>query len=82
MQNRSHNKAAAAPGENAGLKRRGMLFGLGAAGAMAAVATTAVVRQAPAVAEAPQQPAPQPPENGGGYHLSQRVLRYYETTKV
>lgn len=61
------------------LSRRGILVGAGVAGA-AAVAVTAIPQaaRAPAAAAAPQTP----PEQGGGYRLSEHVMRYYQTAKV
>lgn len=60
------------------LSRRRVFAGVGAAGAVAAVA--AVV---PAVREeAAEQGAKPAPEKGGGYRLSQHVLRYYQTTRI
>lgn len=59
-------------------RRRSLLLGAGAAGAAAIAAKTlpiAPADAAPAVAKAA-------PEAGGGYQLTQHVLRYYETTKV
>jgi hypothetical protein len=54
------------------------LTGAATAGAAAAGAVAAgnVGLSAPAQA-APAQPAP---KNGGGYHLSEHVKRYYQTT--
>lgn len=57
--------------------RRRVLLGAGAA--TAAVAAAQLV---PVAAELPADAAAPVPENGGGYRLSQHVLRYYETTKV
>lgn len=61
------------------LSRRRMFAGAGAAGAVATVA--ALLPRTPevtAVAEA-AKPAPQA---GGGYQVTQHVLRYYQTAKV
>lgn len=61
------------------LKRRRLFAGAGTVGALAATAAVLpLVKEAePAAAE--PQPAP---EKGGGYRLSEHVLRYYRTTKV
>jgi hypothetical protein len=60
-------------------KRRGLLLGVGAAGA-AVIAAKALPGTAPAqLAAAPVKPAP---DTSGGYQLSAHVRRYYETTKV
>lgn len=61
------------------LSRRTLFAGAGTVGAVAAAATLlpGVVQQ---TAVAPQ--APKPPDNGGGYHLSEHVKRYYKTTLV
>lgn len=61
------------------LSRRQVFAGAGTAGALAAVAA--------AVPLATPQPEVRPeakpaPERGGGYHVTQHVLRYYQTTKV
>ena len=59
--------------------RRSLLLGAGAAGAAVLAAKTlpvAPVEPAAAVAVTAA------PEAGGGYQLTQHVLRYYETTKV
>lgn len=64
--------------QNPQLSRRRFLTGAATAGAAAAGAVAAgnVGLSAPAQA-APAQPAP---KNGGGYHLSEHVKRYYQTT--
>lgn len=61
------------------LSRRRVFAGAGAVGAVAAVA--AVLPSAPAAphAELDAKPAP---EGGGGYRVSEHVLRYYQTAKV
>lgn len=61
------------------LNRRTALAGAGAVGAAAAAAAL--------IPGAPQAPVanastPKTPEAGGGYQLSQHVLRYYQTAKV
>lgn len=59
-------------------RRRSLLLGAGAAGAAVIAAKTLPI--APVEAAAPTAKAA--PEAGGGYQLTQHVLRYYETTKV
>ena len=60
--------------------RRGFMLGAAVAGAAtAAVATLPkVAAPEPAVADK----APPAPENGGGYHVSEHVKRYYKTSQV
>ncbi|HEX7435560.1 MAG TPA: formate dehydrogenase [Caldimonas sp.] len=59
--------------------RRGLVVGVGVAGA-AAVAVHALGR---GLAEAPVAGAAKAlPVKGDGYQLTQHVLRYYETTKA
>ncbi len=61
------------------LSRRRVFAGMGAAGALAGAAVLASrTEQAAPVAEAPK-PAP---EAGGGYQLTEHVMRYYQTAKV
>lgn len=59
--------------------RRG--FMLGAAAASAATAAVVALPTQPA-AESPVSEAPPKPERGGGYHVSEHVKRYYQTTLV
>ncbi len=62
------------------LSRRTLFAGAGTAGALAAAA-----QLLPAAAPlSPQQgAAPRPaPSRGGGYHLSEHVLKYFKTTRV
>ena len=62
------------------LSRRRLFAGAGTAGALAA---TAVVLPLVQVAEPAATAEPQAaPEKGGGYQLTQHVLRYYQTAKV
>jgi len=61
------------------LKRRRLFAGAGTlAAAAAGAAVLPLVKPADAAA-----PDPKPaPDKGGGYQLSEHVLRYYQTTKV
>lgn len=61
------------------LKRRQLFAGAGTVGALAAAATVLPLARPPEPATAAARPAP---EKGGGYQLTQHVLRYYQTTKV
>jgi hypothetical protein len=61
--------------------RRGFMLGAAAA----ASATAAVVTLPQVGGHAPAAPAakaPAAPENGGGYHVSEHVKRYYKSTLV
>ena len=59
--------------------RRGFMWGAAAAGAAtAAVATLPVTGPA----EAPVTETKPAPENGGGYHVTDHIKRYYKTTLV
>ncbi|MEJ7687519.1 MAG: formate dehydrogenase [Variovorax sp.] len=60
--------------------RRGFFIGAATVGAVAAAVTVL-----PKVGTAPVTAAPMlkpPPENGGGYSLSEHVKRYYQTTSA
>ena len=59
--------------------RRGFMWGAAAAGAATAVVAT-LAPTGPA--EAPVTETKPAPENGGGYHVSEHVKRYYKTTLV
>jgi hypothetical protein len=60
--------------------RRGFIVGAAVTGAAAAAVAT--LPKTPS-AEAPvAETKPPAPENGGGYHLSEHVKRYYKTTLV
>jgi hypothetical protein len=63
------------------LQRRKLLGAAGTTGAMAIAATVLARRQGEPAAPAEAQPAAAP-EKGGGYRLSEHVMRYYQTTKV
>jgi hypothetical protein len=61
-------------------RRRGFMLGAAVAGAAAAAAVTLPKSETP---DTPvTQTKPPAPENGGGYHLSEHVKRYYKTTLV
>lgn len=61
------------------LSRRRVFAGAGTAGAVAAVAAVVpALQQEPSAATA----ANAKPDNGGGYRLTQHVLRYYQTTRI
>ena len=60
-------------------RRRLMMAGAGTAGALAAAAALPVVR------EEVRAPAPQPKDasdQGGGYQVTEHVLRYYKSARV
>ena len=61
------------------LSRRTLFAGAGTAGAVAAAASLlpSAITQTAALPEAPK-----PPAKGGGYHLSDHVKRYYQTTLI
>ena len=61
------------------LSRRTLFAGAGTAGALSAAAVLLPSVLQPA---APAPSAKQPPAAGGGYHLSEHVKRYYQTTLV
>ncbi|MDP9880707.1 hypothetical protein J2W25_005041 [Variovorax boronicumulans] len=70
--------------QNTGIKpasRRGFFIGAATAGA-AAVAVTALPKVATEAPVAATPSLPPPPENGGGYSLSEHVKRYYATTSA
>lgn len=61
------------------LSRRTIFAGAGAAGAVAAVASLMTA------AKPAEQAAPEPkaaPAKGGGYHLSEHIKHYYQTTRI
>jgi anaerobic selenocysteine-containing dehydrogenase len=60
--------------------RRGFMVGAAVAGAATAAVVTLPGTQAPA--EAPVAEKKPAPANGGGYHVSEHVKRYYKTTLV
>jgi hypothetical protein len=59
--------------------RRGFVWGAAAAGAATAVVAT-LPPSGPA--EAPVTEKKPAPENGGGYHVTEHIKRYYKTTLV
>jgi len=61
------------------LQRRQLLGAAGTTGALAAAAALLATHE-PAPQEATAKPAA--PEQGGGYQLTEHVLRYYQTAKV
>lgn len=62
------------------VQRRRFFAGAGAVGALAAVA---VIGSRPTTPETQASVEPLPaPERGGGYALTERVKKYYETTRV
>ncbi len=61
------------------LSRRTLFAGAGTVGAVAAVASLLPGAQ-PAVQAAPEPKAA--PAKGGGYHLSEHVKHYYQTTRL
>lgn len=60
--------------------RRGFVLGAAVAGAATAAVATLPRTATPELPVA--EKAPPAPENGGGYHLSEHVKRYYRTTQV
>jgi hypothetical protein len=61
------------------LSRRQVFAGAGTAGALAvAAAAIPLAGEAEKVAATPQAT----PDKGGGYQVTQHVLRYYQTTRV
>ncbi len=61
------------------LSRRTLFAGAGTAGAVAAVAS--LMPAAKPVAQAAPEPKAAPAK-GGGYHLSEHVKHYYQTTRL
>ncbi|MBI3367636.1 MAG: formate dehydrogenase [Burkholderiales bacterium] len=61
------------------IQRRRLFAGAGTASALAAAAVTLPLVREADVAAPTAKPAP---EQGGGYQLTQHVLRYYQTTKI
>ena len=61
------------------MSRRTLFAGAATVGAVAAAASVM-----PAVRQSAEAPAtqPEPPQRGGGYHLSEHVRRYFQTTRL
>jgi hypothetical protein len=60
------------------LHRRRLLGGVGTVGALAATAAVLPSKREPAEATVAQAT----PDRGGGYQVTEHVLRYYQTAKV
>jgi len=60
--------------------RRGFMLGAAVAGATTAAVVTLPTSPTPELPVAEKHPPA--PENGGGYHVSEHVKRYYKTTLV
>lgn len=60
--------------------RRGFMWGAAVAGAATAAVATLPKTSTPELAQGEQKPPV--PQNGGGYHVSEHVKRYYKTTLV
>ena len=83
MSDSTADRSKPAPATNATanpLKRRGLLIGAGAAGA-AVLAAKALPGAAP-VATAVAVTTKKVVDTGGGYQVTDHVLRYYETTRA
>jgi hypothetical protein len=61
------------------IARRKVFAAAGTAGALAAAAVALPLARQPEQAAAPAKPEA---DTGGGYQVTQHVLRYYETTRV
>lgn len=59
--------------------RRGFMLGAAVAGAATAAVVTLPRTPTP---EAPVAEKPPVPENGGGYHVTEHVKKYYRSTLV
>lgn len=62
--------------------RRGFLLGAGAAAGAAGAAAIALGKKPQAAAPEVAEPAAQEPARGRGYHVTDHVRKYYDTTKV
>jgi hypothetical protein len=60
--------------------RRGFMMGAAVAGAATAAVVT--LPKSPVPEAVPVTQTPPAPPNGGGYHLSDHVKRYYKTARV
>lgn len=67
--------------EQPAMHRRKLLGAAGTTGALAAAATLLATRQGETDTAATAE-TPSAPKKGGGYRLTEHVMRYYETTKV
>jgi hypothetical protein len=76
---RAHEETAMNESQRSRLSRRQVFAGAGTAGALAAVAAAVPLAGPQPQATPEAKPAP---DKGGGYHVTQHVLRYYQTTKV
>jgi len=63
------------------MNRRKLLGAVGTTGALAAAAAVLATRENEPVVVADAQTGADP-KKGGGYRLSEHVMRYYQTTKV
>lgn len=63
------------------MQRRKLLGAAGTTGALAVAATWLAGRESEPDARSRAEPA-DAPKNGGGYRLSEHVMRYYQTTRV
>ena len=63
------------------MHRRKLLGAAGTTGALAAAATLLATRQGEPDVQA-SEPDKAAPQQGGGYRVTEHVLRYYQTTKV
>ena len=75
----SEGQAADAPLPSGVSKRRGLLLGVGAAGAALIAAKALPGAPTQVATAAPAKPAP---DTAGGYQESPHVLRYYQTTRI
>jgi hypothetical protein len=67
------------PESNAKPSRRGFMLGAAVAGAATAAVVTLPKTQTPDSTVTEDKPAP---ANGGGYHVTDHVKRYYKSTLV
>lgn len=63
------------------LSRRTLFAGAGAVGAVGAVAAAATLLPGVQPSDATAT-VKAPPENGGGYQLTEHVKRYYQTARI
>jgi len=63
------------------MSKRRLFAGAGTAGALAAAAVVLPLARPGEALEAKPEPRPAPDE-GGGYQLTEHVLRYYQTARV